>query len=542
MFLTEKEAVDFIKETVYGVLCEIANANDKFVYHFTDFKSAVKIMQTDEMFLSRTTPSSVDLELSDYKLTYLSFTSDGNIQTSQYPLQKNVESSPTKINVRFSVDKNVISKIGKLKDVNFHLQKATDIISMRNQGKENTTSYKKKLEFFKKYGLSDDFSDSELLDLAKKMSTNEKRFLNDTSSIKDFSKYVAYADFLITPFYYGKFDIEGVARMLSTMPKWRDKIRIFSNEEDFDERENYQTIQDVISGKEEKLTSREEAELRKISKNYMNEKTLIAISKLFYVMNYSSKGFEYTIGNAERMLTRLFGNTTIIITSATEKEYGDNSIIKDAILSHFDEIGRNLDCSKINTLFTDTKNIFVQLSQNLATCRFVLSKIIDAYSEWLKKYQNSVDKKANDVQNELNSVSVNNISQIINFATKNIYIFELVCKKYFEKSSDAKANKITTYLNSLLEGRGPKMTITELINDLIDILGVDGLKKELKRTYMNKIYHYDEMIYFKRSVMLYRNNFITKIRRELESGTFSRVGDLAVLYNNAGQASSDNDL
>ena len=72
--------VDFLKKTVHGVLCEIAYANHDFIYHFTDFRSAIKIMKDDEMFLSRTTPSSADFEISQKKLTFLSFTEDGYVE------------------------------------------------------------------------------------------------------------------------------------------------------------------------------------------------------------------------------------------------------------------------------------------------------------------------------------------------------------------------------------------------------------------------------------------------------------------------------
>lgn len=540
MLLDSNDMANFLKEAVYGVLCEISNAlNKNYIYHFTDFSSALKIMKSDEMFLSRTTPSSVDLDLSDQKLTYLSFTRDGNIQTSQYPTQINSQATTTKINVRFVVDKEVIKTIGTLKDVDFHMQKARDIIKLKNRGVENTVPYQKKLNFFKKYGLKDDFTDEELLDLAKSLGTEESRFMNDKSSIKDFSNYVVNVDFLINPFYYSNFDILGASRMLSTLTKWKNKIRIFTDANDFDERENFQSIEDVLSGKEEKLTKEEEKELMRISDNYMNEKTLIAISKLFYVIAYSSKGFEYTLKNAKRILTNLFGNSTIRITASRGKAYGESTILKDAILDCFDSIGHDLNFDSVNTIFVDTKNIFVQLSQNLATCRFVLAKVIDAYSDWLKKYKNSVDRKARELYNELNTFSLNNIAQIVNFASKNIYIFELICKKYLPKETDL----LTSYLNAMTEGRRPKprMSLIQLINELLKIIGIENLKKELESTYMNNKYHYDELIYFKRSVMLYKNNFITKVRKDIGS-TYSRVGDLAVLYNNAEKASDENDL
>ena len=275
---------DFLKEAVYGVLCEISNAiGNDYIYHFTDFLSALKIMKTDEIFLSRTMPSSVDFKLSNDSFTYLSFTRNGNIKTSQYPLQTNLKKAK-KINVRFTVEKGALKQIGKINDVDFHMQKAQDILKLKARHMENSTPYRKKIEFFKKYGLKDDFTDEELLDMAKNMSTEESRFTNDKTSIENFSNYVVNVDFLINPFYYQKFDIFGVSRMLLTMPKWKDKIRIFTDEDDFDNRENFQTVEEILSGKTEKLTKQEEKELYSISDNYMNEKTLIAISKIFYMI------------------------------------------------------------------------------------------------------------------------------------------------------------------------------------------------------------------------------------------------------------------
>lgn len=532
---------DFLKEAVYGVLLEISNSlANRYIYHFTDFKSALKIMKSDEIYLSRTMPSSVDLLLSDNSFTYLSFTRNGNIQTSQYPLQINQTETPKKINVRFTVEKEALKQIGSLKKVDFHLQKAADILDLKAMGMENSTAYKKKIEFFKKYGLRDDFTREELIDLAKKMGTEESRFTNDKSSIKDFSNYVTYVDFLINPFFYQKFDIFGVSRMLSTMPKWKSKIRIFTEADDFDNRENFQTVEDVLSGKEETLTKEEERELLKISDNYINEKTLIAISKLFYLICYSSKGFDTTVGNAERLLSRLFGNTEIRITSAKEKEYGEHSPIKDAILEWFGEIGGNLGFGEINNLFTETKNIFSQLSQNLATCRFVLAKIIDAYSDWLRRYKKSVDRKLFELQNEMNALMPNNIAQIIDFARRNVYVFEIICKKYLPKEKEL----ITQYLNALLEYRKPKqrMSLAQILSELLGLLGFDRLKREIKTTYEKDVYHYFELLFFKRSVMLYKNNFITKVRKTIGDSTFSKVGDLAVLYNNAEKANQENDL
>ena len=540
LFLDRDGIVDFINEAVYGVLCEISDAlNSNYIYHFTTFKNALKIMQSDEIYLSHTMPSSVDFDLSDNNFTYLSFTRNGNIQTSQYPLQVNSEAA-NKLNVRFTVDKRALKEIGKIKNVDFHMKKANDILRLRNNGLENSTQYKKKIEFFKKYGLKDDYTAEELIDLAKKMGTEESRFLNDKSSIENFSKYVVNVDFLINPFYYQKFDIFGVSRILLKMPKWKDKIRLFSDADDFDNRENFQTIDELLNGKEENLTKKEEKELLKISDNYMNEKTLIAISKFFYMICYSSRGFKFTRNNAEILLTNLFGNANIRITSAEEKDYGESSIIKDVILECIDEIGDNLSFSKINKIFEDTKNIFSQLSQNLATCRFVLAKIIDAYSNWLRRYKKSVDKKANDLQNELNTISYDNIAKFVDFAANNIYVFELICKKYLPKERDL----LSSYLNSLLEGRKPKerMTLFQLINELLNIIGINKLKNEIKITYLEVNYHYFELLYFKRSVMLYKNNFITKVRKSIGDSTFSKVGDLAVLYNNAEKANYENDL
>lgn len=45
LFLDRDGIVDFINEAVYGVLCEISDAlNSNYIYHFTTFKNALKIM------------------------------------------------------------------------------------------------------------------------------------------------------------------------------------------------------------------------------------------------------------------------------------------------------------------------------------------------------------------------------------------------------------------------------------------------------------------------------------------------------------------
>ena len=53
------------------------------------------------------------------------------------------------------------------------------------------------------------------------------------------------------------------------------------------------------------------------------------------------------------------------------------------------------------------------------------------------------------------------------------------------------------------------------------------------KPYKNEKYHYDELCYFKRSVILYKNKLINQLRGDERT---NRFGDLSVLYNNADTA------
>ena len=407
--------------------------------------------------------------------------------------------------VRFAVDKKALKTNNfELKQVNFTKQKVESIVRDVKNGQTTSQAFAKKINYFKRLGFTKNPTDKNFIEdlykFANGLDTKETRLLSNKFKLKNSSNFVNVVDFLINPHFEPNYTMQDIAYYFGKLTKWTDKIRMFDNVYDFDKGVGFKTLTDVMSGNENySLTESEKQFLEK------NDKNLKAITS-----------------RATAMMNKFGLNKQITITN--KKETRVSNLI-DEVVAIFGQIS-NAEYSP-NRLFVGSQNSFYQIyHQNaLKSCKYIKIAIAEMYSDWLKKYTESITKKMKSIYSD------------------NIYVFENICEKYIKD----KSNILASYLNSLYEEKRGRKSATNpdllsIINELLTKINFNEIKKEFIDTYKNNFYHYDEILYFKRSVMMFKNNMITKARREIAYGTKQRVGDLAVLYNNAGKANKENNL
>lgn len=545
--VNNNELLNLVEEAVYRVINEMAAGQPNgTIFHFTTLRGAYNIMKSDEMFLSPTTPRGADLSVSDNSYGYLSFTRDGNIQTSQYPLQINSipNNKDGKLMVRFAVDKKALKTNDfELKQVNFTKQKVESIVRDVRNGQTTSQSFAKKINYFKRLGFTKNPTDKNFIEdlykFANGLDTKETRLLSNKFKLKNFSNFVNVVDFLINPHFEPNYTMQDIAYYFGRLTKWTDKIRLFDNVYDFDKGVGFKTLTDVMSGNENySLTESEKQFLEKNDKNFVSPDGLEHIARVIYYINYNNEGLKSITSRATEMMNKFGLNKQITITN--KKETRVSNLI-DEVVAIFGQIS-NAEYSP-NRLFVGSQNSFYQIyHQNaLKSCKYIKIAIAEMYSDWLKQYTESITKKMKSIYSQLKSIHT--INELVKFAYDNIYVFENICEKYIKD----KSNILASYLNSLYEGKrgrkpATKPDLLSIINELLTKINFNEIKKEFIDTYKNNFYHYDEILYFKRSVMMFKNNMITKARREIAYGTKQRVGDLAVLYNNAGKANKENNL
>lgn len=545
--IKNNELLNLVDEAVRRVINEMAAGQPNgTIFHFTTLRGAYNIMKSDEMFLSPTTPRGADLSVSDNSYGYLSFTRDGNIQTSQYPLQINSipNNKDGKLMVRFAVDKKALKTNDfELKQVNFTKQKVESIVRDVKNGQTTSQAFAKKINYFKRLGFTKNPTDKNFIEdlykFANGLDTKETRLLSNKFKLKNFSNFVNVVDFLINPHFEPNYTMQDIAYYFGKLTKWTDKIRMFDNVYDFDKGVGFKTLTDVMSGNENySLTESEKQFLEKNDKNFVSPDGLEHIARVIYYINYNNEGLKAITSRATAMMNKFGLNKQITITN--KKETRVSNLI-DEVVAIFGQIS-NAEYSP-NRLFVGSQNSFYQIyHQNaLKSCKYIKIAIAEMYSDWLKQYTESITKKMKSIYSQLKSIHT--INELVKFAYDNIYVFENICEKYIKD----KSNILASYLNSLYEGKrgrkpATKPDLLSIINELLTKINFNEIKKEFIDTYKNNFYHYDEILYFKRSVMMFKNNMITKARREIAYGTKQRVGDLAVLYNNAGKANKENNL
>lgn len=545
--IKNNELLNLVDEAVRRVINEMAAGQPNgTIFHFTTLRGAYNIMKSDEIFLSPTTPRGADLSVSDNSYGYLSFTRDGNIQTSQYPLQINSipNNKDGKLMVRFAVDKKALKTNDfELKQVNFTKQKVESIVRDVKNGQTTSQAFAKKINYFKRLGFTKNPTDKNFIEdlykFANGLDTKETRLLSNKFKLKNFSNFVNVVDFLINPHFEPNYTMQDIAYYFGKLTKWTDKIRMFDNVYDFDKGVGFKTLTDVMSGNENySLTESEKQFLEKNDKNFVSPDGLEHIARVIYYINYNNEGLKAITSRATAMMNKFGLNKQITITN--KKETRVSNLI-DEVVAIFGQIS-NAEYSP-NRLFVGSQNSFYQIyHQNaLKSCKYIKIAIAEMYSDWLKQYTESITKKMKSIYSQLKSIHT--INELVKFAYDNIYVFENICEKYIKD----KSNILASYLNSLYEGKrgrkpATKPDLLSIINELLTKINFNEIKKEFIDTYKNNFYHYDEILYFKRSVMMFKNNMITKARREIAYGTKQRVGDLAVLYNNAGKANKENNL
>lgn len=521
-----------VEETINRILSEI-NTTDNIpdvLYHFTTKTSARNIILYNFISLSSPTKkSATDSKINNSfgYYNHLSFTTDGNILTSPYPNQDTGKKES--VNVRFSVMTEQLKQHKFiLKHIRYSDFKANRIISYLNAGNQpNCPAFRNMVKYFIDRGVKPDYENlnnfkQDLYNKAKELDQKEVRIVSNRTSIQNFSNYVINVDFLLD-------DINGndVIKSLNwpqIRREWGTKIRFFTNKQDFDDRTNFTTLENYEQTDDWQHDD-DDIEL--------TETTLSALATIFYCISYTSDGIDAIKKRANEYLSKTcFGHVYCSIDYDDGYSSDHETNLKYEVLKAIEE--KNTIYSNGNKLYDDAKTAFNRIAEYLAKYRFILLDVTDMYIRWLKRYNKSVNNKIRKIKNDLNNVRLNNYEDLLKFSKK----YTFVVKKLFStKLGFAKAKAFMQSFD-LLEARN-RLTLFDLFKELFSIIPVSEFKKYILDTYANNIYHINELINFKSSVVKYRNNILTQIQTGQGRNNF---GDLAILYNNADTANRENNL
>ena len=331
--INETELKKIVLTTTQKLLSEVnaPNVNDT-VFHFTTMDSAYSMIKDNRAILSHATENSANFKVSNNHFFYMSFTRDGKITTSQYPLQMNAQNS-TKINVRFSFSLNKLRADGfNAEPVNYMLQRADSVFTAKNPQKQ--------LNFFinlgfKKGNLEGDELRKALINFAKSKDTKETRLLTNKHILENLHKYVTFVDILLDANYIKKTKYQDIISTFSHFTGWSDKIRFFHNVQDFDNGTNYQTINDVSFYVDQKLSKLEIDFLKKTEKPTFNEKSFNTAANAIYVMAYTNKGIDKIKLQAKKLIKYASLDNYIVYFKNTEDKPPIEVNFMEQILSMF---------------------------------------------------------------------------------------------------------------------------------------------------------------------------------------------------------------
>lgn len=495
----------------------INEALSKNIYHFTTIGNAFQIMKSNTMNMSKTDPGTTDAQLSHKRLFYLSTTTNGNILTSQYPKQINSKNiGYLKLLVRFCLDGEEFKRNGIFgKPVDFMKEKAKRAAQVKPGSKKK--SDKANIQFFKDLGLHDDYTASDLKRFAKEMDTNEERLASDNPTIPNFINYVRFVDVLADTSFDNKINPIKIANTLSEIGGgWENKIRIFITVEDFNSNGRWYSVEELIDEysdniDELELTDDEIKQLKGGEKTRITTKGLRMLSMAIYTISVTSEGLNSTKNVARVMMASYGLDCDIIIDDKETKETRIGNLM-DEIIGGFDEVEKLL-ATKDSALLM--KQAFRTFSDYTYECKFVNIAILQMYSDWLKKYTKNVKTMVDKIRQQLKSMSFDEVfNYMMGYFDIFKYMLEIVLGKRISYSTIKQSARAISKWLYMLKGK-------------------DVLIDYFMKSYKNEKYHYDELCYFKRSVILYKNKMINKLRGDER---VTRMGDMAVLYNNAGAA------
>ena len=519
------------------------------IYHFTNIVNAAGIMKQNAFFLSATKQGGTDYKLSkDGKLFYLSFTRNKNIDKSQYPVQMNAKlSNFRKFLVRFDIDGKLLNNNEKFEGnpVNYFQQKAEPLLT----GNKRSTPYKKCLDFFRKQGLktfgnnNDEFNIEDLKNLINAKSTEEDRLFSNETKFENLLFYTKSVDILFdeTYIYQGDEDmslplrqkryiknIKSVVQYYSNLgEEWIEKIHFYTNKNDFNkESKSFETMGTINKFLQEKLEefnndSEEELSLdnsdidflKKSDKYILTDANVNLLAKIVYILAYNNDGIEAIKGKAVNMMNNcgLNGLKISIKNKATKIVENDIDLIE-CVINEFDMCKDEFETvinSEESNSFAEIKKLFDTIHTSFHPQKLIEIGLYTMYSNWLKKYKSAIDNKLNYLHNEL----VQNEDKLREFIMSNFRIFK---DRFFEGVS----------INDKL--------VNSIFNNLIKFNGMSNLVGSLISYYKKQYYHYDEICYFKRTVIKYKNRSIKDIKNRK-----ARYGDLAVLFGNANTANKE---
>lgn len=497
----------------------INEALSREIYHFTTISNAFQIMKSNTMNMSQTIPGSTDAKLSHKRLFFLSTTTDGNILTSQYPKQiNNQKAGYLKLLVRFSLNGNAFKQNNIFgKPVNFFDEKAKTVAKQKKDSLKS--SDKSNMNLFAKLGLGGDFSYGDLKKATKELDTKEERITLDEPTITNFIKYVDSVDVLADKNYDKKIDATKICETLKELDgAWQSKIRIFLSVDDFNLMSQWRTISDILDESEDDteltLTPAEVKKLKGNDDTTIKTAGLKQLATAIYTIAYTSDGLEATKMIAMNQMMSYGLGCEITIEDSNGKEPTRRGNLIDEVISFFDEIDKSFTTKGSIYTANAMQQSFRTFSTYAYNCKFVNIALLQMYSDWLKKYTKNVKNMVLKIKNKLEAMS---FEEIFNYMMQFFDVFKEMLKLF---------GISVTYSN--LEKSAKKISKWIYMAKGKSIL-IDCFVK----SYKNEKYHYDELCYFKRSVILYKNKLINQLRSDERT---NRFGDLSVLYNNADAA------
>lgn len=547
--ITESELLSMVEMATVGILNEqIPSYVKGFIFHFTTVENALKIMRSDSMILSTSTPGSADEIVIKPYYRYLSFTKNGKITKSQYPQQQLKENKP--FCVRFIFNHNKL-----MADGYEFIDMCGEKSYMKIQANRLLNKTRGRIgDVFYKNGLSKDKTNKEkwakeLYKIAEKLDTEEIRLVSNKGKIDNIFDYIEFVDILNNETYSQIPETEKIKHAIeaSVDEKWFDKIRIFGNDRDFDITRHNSTVDSKLPL--DKLTKSERKLITSMEQT-LNESVVTSLAKILYMFNYSPRGFEYIKSQVIKKMKKFGMNITINIT-ASKSSYQMNLI--NAVVNKLN-IAQDYFNSNSKNVYAEIGKEMRDMRGHLAGCISSKIGLCDMYIDWLSKYTKIVKKRVSVVDSEMKNIATK--PQLESFIKKYKLVFYNAVINLLEKTNliDTAKNfekRFKESITSLNEGRHKKQN-NELpfINYIFDVLtmfgdtiigGIESIRKDFMRSYSNTYYNYDELMYFKRDVISSKIQTISDLRSSLKKN--SRSSDLYNLYGgDAAVANDENNL
>lgn len=550
LLINESDLKKLVTEATKRLLSGInTQPTNDTVFHFTTMDAAYSMMKDNRALLSHASENSSDFKISNNHFFYMSFTRDGKITTSQYPLQMNTLNS-TKMNVRFSFSLNKLNADGfNTEQVSYMKQRADSAFT--------SPKPQAQWDFFKKLGFEKgDLEGDELRNALEKFAetkdTKETRLLTNKHILENLNKYVNYVDILLDLNYIKKTKYQDIVSTFSHLTDWNDKIRFFGNVQDFDNGINYKTVTDLSDNIEQELSQLEIDFLKKTESPTINTKSFIIAANAIYVMAYTNRGINKIKLQAKRLIEYASLDNYVVFYKKTEKEPPVKVNFMNQILDMLDDVDKHTKSMDPKAQLDLANAAFFNAKNTFKGSRLISIGIAAMYTRWLGAYKSSVMHKYFQIYNELKSIKTHN--DVIEFAKRNTLVFrEIFSGLFTNNTTDKRVFKdfVDTKMASVNEGRKSTSqiktnSIMDFVNSICHIIFDEGNKDKLLNAFKqqyNEFYQLSELKYFKRSVMMFKNRTISSVRKDMEKlGDIRKFGDLATLYNNADKANDENGL